>query len=44
MLLVGGESLKIVSETLGHQDSTLTLRTGGHVLPEAKLDTMIGAG
>lgn len=50
LLLAGGESLKVVSELLGHQDSALTLRTYSHVLPEAKrdavhrLDVMVGAG
>lgn len=36
LLLAEGESLKVVSELLRHQDSALTLRTYSHVLPEAK--------
>ena len=50
LLLAEGESLKVGSELLGHQDSALSLRTYIHVLPEAKdetvgrLDKMVKAG
>ena len=40
LLLGQGESLKVVSELLGHQDSALTLRTYSHVLPQAKSQAM----
>jgi integrase len=39
-LLAGGENVRLVAELLGHQDSSLTLRTYSHVLPQAKVDAM----
>jgi len=48
LLLAGGESVKVVSELLGHQDGALTLRTYSHVLPDAmrqavhRMDVLVG--
>lgn len=50
LLLLAGESLKVVSERLGHATITLTADTYSHVLPTMqraaadKLDEMFGAG
>ena len=49
LLLLAGESLKVVSERLGHATITLTADTYSHVLPTmqraaaAKLDAMFGS-
>jgi integrase len=50
LLLLAGESVKVVSERLGHASVTLTMDTYQHVLPtmqEAaadKLEAMFGTG
>ena len=50
LLLLAGESVKVVSERLGHASVTLTLDTYSHVLPDmqeqaaAKLEAMFGTG
>lgn len=50
LLLLAGESLKVVSERLGHATITLTADTYSHVLPTMqraaadKLETMFGTG
>ena len=50
LLLLEGESLKVVSERLGHASITLTADTYSHVLPTMqraaadKLDAMFGTG
>jgi len=36
LALANGENAKIVSETMGHSDVALTLRTYGHVQPEQR--------
>jgi len=35
-LLLAGESVKVVSETLGHASSQITLDTYSHVIPELR--------
>ena len=50
LLLLAGESLKVVSERLGHASITITADTYSHVLPTMqraaadKLDAMFGTG
>ena len=36
LALASGENAKTVSETMGHSDVALTLRTYGHVQPEQR--------
>jgi integrase len=37
VLLDAGESIKVVSEYLGHSDPGFTLRTYTHVMPDTRL-------
>jgi len=50
LLLADGESLKVVSEKLGHATEILTLTTYSHVLPEMdakateRMEALLGQG